>query len=244
MTEEERNELVAKAIRQAMADARKKDKRVTYGLVAEKMGTTYDILNNMANNRTAADGDTLARLRDVLKLPSAWPENELHESHNRSARRYSLQGTPLAPIPLVGKASAGPGEHNVDVEDRELWVPERLATLGTIAKVVDGLSMVPWLLPDDYAIFKQRSQPKRGYAFLIKMPDGEERIKVTAIDRGEWILRSLNPTFAPEPLGGAQVLGILVGFYRYKGRRETMDSDPDGLEPDYEQIELYKSLFA
>ena len=45
----------------------------------------------------------------------------------------------------------------------------------------------------------------------------------------QWVVKSLNPTFATEPLGQHQILGFLIGWYRTKGSRETMDSDPGGL---------------
>jgi SOS-response transcriptional repressor LexA len=151
----------------------------------------------------------------------------------------------MVEIPVVGRVSAGSGGWYVDPDHGTIWVPEKLAELGTIAKMVDGDSQSPWLWEDDAIVFREWRRPKKGKAFLIRMPDGEDRIKLTYHNGREWELRSVNEDSYPaEPLGEAQLVGMAVGLFRIRGTRETLDSDPEGIEPDWEVIHALKKLFT
>jgi SOS-response transcriptional repressor LexA len=226
MTEKEQM-AVADALSSAMRNARR-EKRLTYHQVAEKIGVTYDKLNNIANRRTEPDLDLLEKVRKELGLPKGWPLSV----GTPALSKVSVAGTPLAPIPVVGNVSAGPGSINVDVDASQVYVPQRLADIGGVAWVVDGESMTPLLEAGDVAIFREGSQPRKGYAFLLRTPDSELRVKTLEWMEGAWWMKSLNPTFDPEPLGGTQILGFLIGWYRVNGTRETLDSDPHGLRID------------
>lgn len=147
-------------------------------------------------------------------------------------RVVSLAGTPMAQIPVVGSVSAGPGATNVDPDAGCIWVPERLAQLGGIGWLVDGESMMPLLEPGDVALFREHRNPRRGYVFLSKSPDDEFRVKKIDWLDGEWAMVSLNRAHGTAPLGSNQLLGYLIGWYRYRGTRETLDSDPGGLRFD------------
>lgn len=144
-------------------------------------------------------------------------------------RRVSLAGTPLAPIVMVGQAGAGVGVSDVDPDSDHIYVPERLAQLGGLAWMVSGESMMPALEPGDIAIFRELREPRRGFSYLVRK-DHEYLVKNVEWKGGEWVLRSINPRYPDEPLGRAELVGLLIGWYRAKGSRETMDSDPGGLK--------------
>lgn len=144
--------------------------------------------------------------------------------------RVSLTGTPLVAVPVVGKTGAGNGEHNVDPDDWNVYVPDRLATLGGQGWVVTGPSMLPALEPGDVALFKEIHEPRPGYTFLIARKDGHT-IKNIEWKNKRWTLVSINPDFPDMPLEeDDEIQGMLIGWYRAKGARETIDSDPGGLK--------------
>jgi phage repressor protein C with HTH and peptisase S24 domain len=133
-------------------------------------------------------------------------------------------------LPLVGKASAGDGEHNVDADDAWAMLPEVFGGPDHLAFVIEGDSMMPALEPGDIAVFKESHQPRSKVAFLVKDRDGY-RVKQIRWNRtdGEWVLRSLNPKYADERIEGGQLLGFLIGLYRQRGTRYKMDLDLSGL---------------
>jgi len=141
----------------------------------------------------------------------------------------NISGTPMALIPVIGAASAGPGISNVDPDTYGIWVPMSLANLGGVGYVVEGDSMMPALEPGDIALFREDRQPRRGRTYLLDF-EGEKRVKNLAWKDGRWMLESLNPSFQDEPLDGHQILGYLIGWYKVRGSRETLDSDPNGLQ--------------
>ena len=173
----------------------------------------------------------------VSKLQSLgfWDGNELRALDAKQVgaksegRRVSLAGLPMAQVPIIGRASAGPGLANVDPDESSIWVPMNLAQIGGVGWMVDGESMMPALEPGDIALFREHRQPKRGYTFLVRTPDREERVKIMDWDGTQWILKSLNPSFAPEPVAGHELLGFLIGWYKVRGTREDIASDPAGL---------------
>jgi SOS-response transcriptional repressor LexA len=211
---------MATALREAILTA---EPRIGYTRLAQKIGETYDRLYNMANGRTEPDPAVIEKVRQVLKLPSSWPK-----SPRNHPDLVSLAGTPLFPVPVVGSVAAGAGIQNVDPDRREVFVPQRLADIGGLGWVIDGDSMMPELLPDTIALFREHRRPLPGYTFLLDSEDGLQ-VKNLEWRNGEWTLVSLNPNYPPEPLGNRQILGFLIGWYWAKGTREKMDSDPNGL---------------
>ena len=173
-----------------------------------------------------------------LKVTLEWLSNpsDAPPSENLLAAKptglVSLAGTKMAPLPVVGEVAAGEGQFNVDSERETVFVPERLAQIGGIGWVVEGESMMPLLEPGDIAIFREHQQPRRHYPFLVKSVEGQFRVKTLGWAHDEWMLESLNPKFLPEALGSHALLGYLIGWYRSRGTRETMDSDPHGLRLD------------
>lgn len=175
---------------------------------------------------------------DKAEIPEDIVEKlrELGFGHGKPAaegRKVSLAGTPLRSINVVGKVSAGPGETNVDVDENQIYVPERLARPGALGFVVDGDSMMPNLHPGDVAIFMPYDKPKQGHTFLVSKND-EYRVKSLFWVNNGWVMRSLNKSYSDEPLEGGQILGFLIAWYRVAGSRETMDSDPNGLRLGYD----------
>lgn len=212
--------LLAKTIKEAIEESGYK-----YKELAPKLGLTYDKLNNIANNRTAVAPEIIAALRIELGKPPTWPPFD--ESDNVSGRRVNIVGTKMLPIPVIGYAQAGAGLTNVDVDETDVYVPEKLAQIGGMGWIVDGSSMEPYLEAGDVAIFREHRNPRRGYPFLVRR-DGQYRVKVIEWRDG-WELRSTNPQYAAEPLDDWELLGYLIGWYRLRGTRETLDSDPNGL---------------
>lgn len=148
------------------------------------------------------------------------------------ARPASMLFGTMSEIPVVGKTAAGEGATNVDPDNEPIWVPQSLANLGGIGFVIDGESMMPALQPGDVAVFKQSHTPRRGFTYLVKTPRDEFRCKNLEWKNNEWTLVSLNQSYPDEHLGEAQVLGVLVGWYRSIGTYEKLEADPHGLRLD------------
>lgn len=146
-------------------------------------------------------------------------------------RPVSLLFGPMARIPVVGNVAAGPGAHNVDVDQHGIYVPASLGQLGGTAFVVDGESMMPALEPGDVAVFKEQRQPRRGFTYLIKHPDHSYAVKNLdwSSRDGQWVLVSLNPSHPTSPLHDSELVGLLVGWYRSIGSYEKLEADPNGL---------------
>jgi hypothetical protein len=221
LTEQER--MTAEAIRVTIRTARP---RITVEKAAKDLGVSSDVLSNVMHGRTKPDANLVDRIRQKFQLPNYWPGND--NVRVTDSRTFSVSGTPLVPIRVLGNVSAGQGSSNVDIDNEMVYVPERLAQCGSLGWIVDGESMMPALEPGDTVLFRELRTPRRGYPFLLKSPSGELRVKILDWDK-EWTLRSLNSDFAIEPLGHHELLGILVGWYRVRGTRETLDSDPGGL---------------
>lgn len=213
--------------------------RLTITQLASEIGISYDRLRNMVDGTTRPPMDVIHKVRKALRLPSNWPEVEFAVDKTVGAPSgttrsvegvlVSLAGTPLASIPIVGTVSAGEGRHNVDSEQEQVWVPDRLAQLGSLGWIVEGDSMMPALQPGDVAVFKESRSPRKGLCFLVKDERLGLRVKNLNWKNGEWVLESLNPKYPDEPLYMHQLQGVLVGWYRNAGSRETIDSDPNGL---------------
>lgn len=164
----------------------------------------------------------------VMDLLAQNGVTETGESRSEG-RPVSLVFGEMGKIPIVGSVAAGDGNTNVDYAEDEAWVPMSLQRLNGIGYVVDGESMMPALRPGDVAIFREMRTPRARYTYLIKTEASEYRVKNLEWKNNEWTLVSLNPNFRDEALGPGQLLGILIGWYRVEGKRETIDSNPDGL---------------
>jgi hypothetical protein len=227
-------EVVDKALAQTIkAELARTGKKLTP--LAKRHALSPDILSNMVNGRTAFTDEYLSVLRKELAKPKAWPltAEPLAVSEIRSpyGRRVSLAGTPLAPVPIIGTVSAGPGSSNVDPDQGVIYVPQRLADLGGLGWIVDGDSGMPILQPGDVTIFREWRKERTRIPFLIRVADGELRVKRLKWLSGHWHLEDVNKGQPPEPMKpGDELLGYLIGLYRYKGSRETIDSDPEGLD--------------
>lgn len=196
--------------------------------IATSVGLSEDVLSNVMRKKTKPDTDMVDRLRAELKLPRDWPHSRVH---NPDGQRVSLAGTPMAPLQIVGAVHAGSGFANVDYDERTVYVPERLAQVADYGWITEGDSMMPFLEPGDAAAFRRLTTPRRGYIFLIQR-EGELRVKRIDWNDGRWIMTSLNSSFPPESLDGWQILGLMVGMYRYQGSRETIVIDVAGLRPE------------
>lgn len=142
-----------------------------------------------------------------------------------------VKTTKLVKIPVVGKAAAGEGTHNVDSDDFGIYVPANLAGPDHLGWVVDGDSMMPALEDGDVAVFRPASTPRSRLAFLVKSKDGF-RVKKMGWNSSDnrWEMQSINRNYPDEPLGDSQLIGFLVGFYRARGSYEKIEVDIHGLE--------------
>lgn len=209
--------------------------------LAIQMGIDRSTLSKWESSGNIPSSE-LSRLGMLLNVAESWlvdgsdspPPRTLTGTTvpgNDPMRRVSLAGTALAPIPIVGHAGAGGGISDVDPDSDHIFVPERLAQLGGLAWLVSGESMMPALEPGDIAIFREQREPRRGFSYLIRK-DHEYLVKNVEWRGGEWVLQSINPRYQDQPLANAELIGILIGWYRAKGSRETLDSDPGGLKLD------------
>lgn len=145
-----------------------------------------------------------------------------------SYREVTIKGIPLAPIPVVGAASAGEGsQFHPDLD--QLWVPQYMARLDSRGWEAEGDSMLPWIQPGDIVVARDYKSPKLGYPFMIRREDGSTSVKILAYDQ-DWVYKSLNPKYDPEPARG-ELLGYVIGIYRSEGTFETTLYDPNGLRP-------------
>lgn len=151
------------------------------------------------------------------------------EATQKGSEPRSLIAGKMKKVRVIGNAEAGSGVSSVDAEDEGIWVPSTLASHDNMGFKIEGLSMAPVLLPGDVAVFKPSSTPRSGYTYLLKTADGEFRCKNIEYKRGEWVLVSLNDNYPDEPIGDAQVVGLLVGYYHVHGLHERLESLPDGL---------------
>lgn len=192
---------------------------------ADKLGLTHSRYRNYEY------GQVKNIPKDVLE--SARRVSAMYPASTDSTILKSVRGLPMAKVRVIGRVSAGEGANENDYIEDELYVPSSLANLGGSGWLVQGDSMMPLLEPGDVALFREFPQPRRGYPFLVQSPDGDYRVKVIDYEKGEWILKSLNRHYPDESLGHHRILGYLIGWYRVRGARETLDSDPNGLKIEF-----------
>lgn len=195
--------------------------------LAESTGISYSRLANIAFDR--------------VKTISA-AEIELLEKHigsgfsvAESRTEYIAGGLhriatlPVKAIPVIGRASAGPGAD--DHFESEIYIPAHMATAhGVCGYIAEGDSMMPWIHPGDIVVVRPHHSERLGYAFLIEREPGTYSVKMLGYDGKEWEFRSLNPKYEPER-SPARLIGYVIGIYRLIGSTETMMLDQNGLRP-------------
>lgn len=204
---------------------RRTDGAISFARITNWKSGLNDPKNSILPFLSEVTGASIGELLGDDSLPPPKPS----QKRKAEGRIVSVGGTPLSPIKVVGMASAGPGTYVVDPSEELVYVPQKLADLGGLGWIVDGESMMPALEPGDIALFREYRQPRRGYTFLVKSSDGEFRVKNLDWLDDQWCLVSLNKNFEPEHLEDHEILGYLIGWYRSRGSRETLDSDPNGL---------------
>lgn len=227
MTESERQ--TGLAIKAAMATVQPK---ISVLKLAQTLGVSPNRLAHITQLRTPATPAEVAAIRKALGMPSGWPFPSGRPDGAMPGEVVSLSGVPLVELPIVGSVSAGPGLRNVDSERRRVKVPASLASVAQVGMIVEGDSMMPLLEENDTACFAERHRAIHGYPFLVSIPDEGEKIKMTFFERGDWYLASLNEKYARQLYpDGAQIMGLLVGYYRIRGTREIVMIDAAGLVP-------------
>lgn len=191
--------------------------RMTQSELAKSLGIERGRLANWEYGRASIPDAFVAKITAL-------------EDVSGGGKKRTLSGTPLVPIPVAGTVSAGDGLNNVDPEESTLYVPERLAAIGSVGWVVEGESMMDALHPGDIAVFRPTTHPTRGYTFLLESGDGSLRAKMLDWRENRWTPVSINPLLPAEPLAeGERVVGLLVGWFRSQGTQEQMLSDSQGL---------------
>lgn len=194
--------------------------RLTQSEMAERLGTTRARYKNWEYD---------------LANPPSYVMEEVKKYNAEAAVQSAilkLAAIPMAQVPLVGKASAGPGS-TAEGDDDFLSVPVHMAREGACGYIVEGDSMLPWLQPGDALVAMEHPQPKLNYAFLIRRPSGEVSVKVLKWDRGQIVYRSVNPSYKDEDPTGI-LMGYVIGIYRVEGTHEKMEFDPSGLKPQFD----------
>lgn len=150
-------------------------------------------------------------------------------SMGRGYQQVELRATPLAPIPVVGAVSAGPGS-NIHPDMDQIWVPTHMAQYDSCGWEAEGDSMMPWIQAGDIVVAKDHKVARAGYPFMIRRADGSASVKILAYHDGSWYYKSLNPSY-PEETAEGTLLGYVIGIYRIEGTLETIQFDPSGLRP-------------
>lgn len=210
--------------------------------LAKKLGVSTSLIGMWESDSQQVPRKRLEELQDLFGVPVSWfledtdtvpplpmLAKEMPAIYT-SGKLLSVGGIPMAKVPVVGKVAAG-NESFGDHSGQFVSVPTVLTHVpGVTGWEVEGDSMMPHLQPGDIALFKPHSQPRtNGVPFLIRQGP-EHRCKVLKYESGNWVLHSFNPRYPDEPFPErAQIIGYLVGWYRSKGTRETMDSDSAGL---------------
>lgn len=199
-----------------------------YKTAAASVGTTKDVLYNLATGRTSPERhrELIEDLRKFLNKPSGWP----FESN------VGPPGIPVsegyAEMPYAGLISAGSKLNWSDPYESTDFrpVPSHMSAKGRFCCMVDGDSMMPLLWGGDLAIFHKSVQPKLGSIVLYRHDDMTATIKQLKHDGRQFWLHALNPSYEDVTASGI-ALGYLVGYVREVGRRVVTDYDPDGIFP-------------
>lgn len=135
-------------------------------------------------------------------------------------------------VKVYGSVSAGDGNTS-SVDGAELEVPVQFARQDFGALVVEGDSMMPFLMPSDITIFRDHRQEKVGHIMCAQTAAGEWVVKKLVYESGSFRLRSLNsernyPDIEPP----FTLCGYLVGLVRDEGTERLIRLNPQGLRLD------------
>lgn len=186
------------------------------------------------------------RIAQITGIPEEWffdstdvPPPAGHPTHipllgSEVGGVANIKVSPVIHIPVVGRASAGPGLEGVDEVPTEFMTISVSLTKGDcVAFYAEGDSMMPFIHPGDKVVVSRTNQPKPGVTFLVRRASGEYSLKQVKWDAGanQWMWFSLNPSFPPEPAHG-EIVGMVVTIWREEGSRILTMFDPGGLRPD------------
>lgn len=184
---------------------------------ARKLGVQrYQLRNWEIGTSSVIDEDILSRARSLLTPQSSM--NPVSETFGQ-----------LVPVKILGKASAGDGEYNIDFPGEYAFVPPSLGQPDKIHLLIDGDSMMPYLKHGDIASFTRSSTPRNGLFYLVRSEDGDVKCKLIEWRQDGWFLVSTNPAYPEEPLGQWQILGMLVAYYRHDYDYEELKFRAGGL---------------
>jgi SOS-response transcriptional repressor LexA len=186
--------------------------------LADKAGLQYERVRNIAYQRVKSVTDEeVEKIAKALGVPS------------RREDLPTLVGQPMAKLPIVGSASAGPGTDD-HVEDSYAYVPNSVVIPDSVGWIVEGDSMSPWLLPGDIVIVRPHKTPRVGYAMLVRNEAGLCMVKQVILDGSSIMLKSLNPAYPDQP-ATVEIMGFVTGRYRSVDGYELTESQRDGLRP-------------
>lgn len=185
----------------------RQDRHLTQAEMAERLGVNRSRYANWEIGRAYPRPREATRFEDM-------EASELLVVREQRTGFAPLTPTPLAKIKLWGPVGAGV-EPNLRDGERDLYVPADFAADDFGGLVCDGDSMLPYLHPGDYLIFKECKDVRLDKLFAVRPPDGgEPLVKKLVYDagEGEWILRSLNPRYPDKSATHYELMGYLVGL--------------------------------
>lgn len=140
----------------------------------------------------------------------------------------------MAPIRLLGAASAGPGTAP-HADEGEIYVPLQMAKSHYFGLPVDGDSMYDLLHPGDLAVFDEWKKWQLGDVVAFRRESGDDgidwivkQVKHTGTD---FVLHSLNIRHADIEQGNWIAKGVLVGYVREIGPEMFTRYSPHGIRP-------------
>jgi SOS-response transcriptional repressor LexA len=217
---------VATAIKAVLAE--ESPQRGAIQRVAREIGTSVDILSNLANGRTSATThpEVVEALRKRYKRPQSWPFSEVSDP------KVPIPAGDVS-LPFVGQISAGEKVDWTDPyeSDDYEFVPSAMSAKGRFCCTIDGDSMYDLLHPGDLCVFQSHMVPRLHLIVLYRHADNTATIKQLKHDGERFFLHPLNPAYSDTPADGT-CMGYLVGIVRRWGSREITVYDPNGIHPD------------
>jgi SOS-response transcriptional repressor LexA len=187
---------------------------LSYNWLAKKLGTSHvNIGNWLVNEVRPRDTEVWRQMIEVIQA---------YEASRGGATDLTLKRQGLRFIPLYPGLSAGTPEgvdSHVDMIEVMDWGTSRERW----ARVIDGYSMEPELVPGDIAIFEDR--PWEQYHVVHVEGENGDCVKIVK-GYGDGVkLVPANPEYAPVDAGGMTVKGVLVGFIRQMANGKTVTTD-------------------
>lgn len=192
---------------------------------AREIGTTANILSNLANGRTKAEShpEVLAALRRRFRKPESWPFSNVSTQYDPDSFGESV-------VPYVGIIDDGTKvnwRHLSESVELEV-VPSAMSAPGRVAARIAGDSMYDVLQQGDLCVFHSHQAPRLGLIVLYRRGDGTGTVKELRHDGRRFTLNPVNPAYQPVAADG-ECLGYLVGIVRKWGSREMTLYDPNGI---------------